>query len=283
MAPTFDLDRSADPGRRLAGKVAIVTGAGSDGDLASVGMAISVLFASQGASVGVMDVSAQRAARTVGLIDDLGGVSVAAIGDVSRSEDCARCVAEVVDRLGRLDILVNNAGIVGGGSVVDVDEAVWDRVLAIDLSGAMLMGKHAVPHLQAAGGGAVVNVSSIAAIRGMGAGPYAAAKAGMIGLTYDMAYSHGREGIRANCIVPGHLFTPMGDQGGDELRQQRRRAGLLGTEGTAWDAAWAALFLASEEARWITGVVLPVDAGTTASTALAVGQLEARFPAGENG
>jgi len=140
------------------------------------------------------------------------------------------------------------------------------------------MSRSAVPHLQAAGGGAIVNISSIAAIRGMGGGAYGPAKAGVIGLTYDLAYSHGRDNIRVNCIAPGHLYTPMGDQGGPELRERRRRAGLLGTEGTAWDAAWAALFLASDESRWITGVVLPVDAGTTASTALAVQTLEMRAP-----
>jgi NAD(P)-dependent dehydrogenase (short-subunit alcohol dehydrogenase family) len=98
-------------------------------------------------------------------------------------------------------------------------------------------------------------------------------------LTYNLAYSYGRDHIRVNCIAPGYLFTPMGDQGGPELRERRRRAGLLGTEGTAWDVAWAALFLASDESRWITGVVLPVDAGTTASTALALQTLEMRPPA----
>jgi NAD(P)-dependent dehydrogenase (short-subunit alcohol dehydrogenase family) len=151
--------------------------------------------------------------------------------------------------------------------------------LDLDLSSVMLMCRSAVPHIRLAGGGAIVNMSSIAGMRGMGSGAYAAAKAGVIGLTYDLAYSHGRDGIRVNCIAPGHLFTPMGNQGGEELRDRRRRAGLLGTEGTAWDAAWAALFLCSEEARWITGVVIPVDAGTTASTALALQNLESRAPA----
>jgi NAD(P)-dependent dehydrogenase (short-subunit alcohol dehydrogenase family) len=126
----------------------------------------------------------------------------------------------------------------------------------------------------AAGGGAIVNLSSIAAMRGMGGGAYGPAKAGVIGLTYEMAYSHGRDNIRVNCIAPGHLYTPMGDQGGPELRDRRRRAGLLGTEGNAWDVAWAALFLASDESRWITGVVLPIDAGTTATTALGIQNLE---------
>jgi NAD(P)-dependent dehydrogenase (short-subunit alcohol dehydrogenase family) len=140
----------------------------------------------------------------------------------------------------------------------------------------MLMSRRVVPHLRASGGGAIVNLSSIAGMRGIGSGAYGPSKAGVIGLTYDLAYSLGRDHIRVNCVAPGHLYTPMGDQGGPELRDRRRRAGLLATEGTAWDAAWAALFLASDEARWITGVVLPVDAGTSASTALGLQNLEMR-------
>jgi NAD(P)-dependent dehydrogenase (short-subunit alcohol dehydrogenase family) len=112
----------------------------------------------------------------------------------------------------------------------------------------------------------------------MGSGAYAASKAAMIGLTSDWAYLHGRDGIRVNCIAPGHVYTPMGDQGGEELRERRRRAGLLGTEGTAWDIAWPAVFFASDEARWITGLSIPVDAGTLASGPLAVQMLNDRSP-----
>jgi NAD(P)-dependent dehydrogenase (short-subunit alcohol dehydrogenase family) len=122
-------------------------------------------------------------------------------------------------------------------------------------------------------------MSSIAGMRGLGGGAYAATKGGVIGMTYENAYSLGRDGVRVNCIAPGHLFTPMGNQGGEDVRDRRRRAGLLGTEGTAWDVAWTALFLASDEARWITGVVIPVDAGTTSSTALGLQMLELRAPA----
>jgi NAD(P)-dependent dehydrogenase (short-subunit alcohol dehydrogenase family) len=132
--------------------------------------------------------------------------------------------------------------------------------------------------MRAAGGGAIVNIASIAGLRGMGSGAYAASKGAMVALTADWAYSHGRDGIRVNCLAPGHVYTPMGDQGGDDLRQRRRRAGLLGTEGVAWDVAWAAVFFASDEARWITGVTIPVDAGTISSGPLAVAMLEQRFP-----
>ena len=279
LDPDLDLARGPDPAHRLAGRVAIVTGGGTRGPLPGTGVAIAALFASQGAQVGVVDISEDRAARTVDLIERIGGRALAVVADVTGATECDRAVREVVARFGRLDILVNNAAITGGGgNATAIDEADWNRVVALDLNAVMLMSKYALPHLRAAGGGAIVNMSSIAAIRGMGSGAYAAAKAGVIGMTHDLAYSHGRDGIRVNCVAPGHLFTPMGNQGGEELRDRRRRAGLLGTEGTAWDAAWAVLFLASEESRWITGVVLPVDAGTTSSTALAVQLLELRSP-----
>jgi NAD(P)-dependent dehydrogenase (short-subunit alcohol dehydrogenase family) len=273
----LDLSRSSDPGRRLDGRVAIVTGAGSSGPLPGIGVATAILFASQGAQVAVVDISPERAANTEKLIAGAGlpGASTSVVADITSAAECERCVREVVGQFGRLDVLVNNAAVAGGGGgdVATIDEAGWNRVVALNLNAVMLMSKCAVPHLRAAGGGSIVNMSSIAAIRGMGSGAYAATKAGVIGLTYDLAYSLGRDGIRVNCIAPGHLFTPMGNQGGEELRQQRRRAGLLGTEGTGWDAAWAALFLASEESRWITGVVLPVDAGTTSSSWIAVERL----------
>ena len=278
----FELEvvRSPDPAHRLAGRVAIVTGAGTSGELPGTGVAIATLFASQGARVGVVDISSDRAANTVDIIERLGGTGMAVVADITSGEACERSVSQVVDRFGGLDILVNNAAIVGGGGdVTSIDEAAWNRVVQVDLNAVMLMSRSAIPHLRSSEAGAIVNLSSIAGMRGMGSGAYAAAKGGVIGLTYDLAYSHARDGIRVNCIAPGHLFTPMGNQGGEELRERRRRAGLLGTEGTAWDAAWAALFLASDESRWITGVVLPVDAGTTSSTALAVQMLEMRSPA----
>jgi NAD(P)-dependent dehydrogenase (short-subunit alcohol dehydrogenase family) len=280
MSIEVDIAPAGDAGSRLDGRVAIVTGAGTSGALPGTGVAIAVLFANQGAHVGVVDISAERAANTVELIESIGGSCQPVVADITRAENCELVVHQVVERFGRLDILVNNAAISGGGGdATTIDEAAWNRVVALDLNAVMLMSKSAVPHIGAAGGGAIVNMSSIAGMRGMGSGAYAAAKGGVIGLTYDLAFSHGRAGIRVNCIAPGHLYTPMGNQGGEELRDRRRRAGLLGTEGTAWDAAWAALFLASNESRWITGVVLPVDAGTTSSTALGVQMLEMRSPA----
>jgi NAD(P)-dependent dehydrogenase (short-subunit alcohol dehydrogenase family) len=271
--------RGTEAGRRLEGRVALVTGAGSAPGLMGIGEAIALLFADQGASVGVVDISQERAEYTKALIDGIGGRGVAVVGDLTKEADSARCAAEVVDAFGHLDILVNCAAITGGGgSPATVDLTEWDAVMAVNLHAAVLAARYAIPHLQAAGGGAIINVASVAASRGHGAGAYAASKGALLALTRDWAYVHGREGIRVNCILPGHVFTPMGDQGPDEIRQRRRRAGLLGTEGDAWDVAWPAVFLASDEARWITGVEIPVDAGTTSSAAFAIGLLNDRSP-----
>jgi NAD(P)-dependent dehydrogenase (short-subunit alcohol dehydrogenase family) len=279
MPIDYAIPRANDPAHRLAGRVAIVTGAGSSGPLAGTGVAIATLFAVHGAQVGVVDISPERAANTVEFIQRSGGESSAVVADLTQPAECERAVQEVAERYGRLDILVNNAAITGTGADGVSYEEMWDRVMALNLTAVMLMSRSAVPHLRAARGGAIVNMSSIAGMRGMGGGAYGPAKAGVIGLTYDLAYTHGRDNIRVNCIAPGHLFTPMGDQGGPDLRERRRRAGLLGTEGTAWDVAWTALFLASDESRWVTGIVIPVDAGTTASTALGLQMLEMRSPA----
>ena len=278
MPVDYVIPRPNDPAHRLGGRVAIVTGAGSSGPLPGTGVATAALFALEGAQVGVVDISPERAANTVDLIQRSGGESTAVVADLTRPAECDRAVQEVIERYGRLDVLVNNAAITGAGGDGVSYEEMWDRVMALNLTAVMLMSRSAVPHLRVAGGGAIVNMSSIAGMRGMGGGAYGPAKAGVIGLTYDQAYSHGRDNIRVNCIAPGHLYTPMGDQGGPDLRERRRRAGLLGTEGTAWDVAWTALFLASDESRWVTGVVIPVDAGTTSSTALGLQMLEMRSP-----
>jgi NAD(P)-dependent dehydrogenase (short-subunit alcohol dehydrogenase family) len=274
--------RAGDAGHRLTGKRAFVTGAGTTpgGDLPGIGDAVAVLFAAQGAKVAIADISAERAEATLRLVEDAGGEGVVTTGDLTLLRDNARCVQEAVDAFGGLDTVVNSAALSsGGGSPVDVDLDTWERVMSLNLYATLLTARHTLPHLIAAGGGAVINISSIAASRGHGGGAYAASKAAMLGLTRDWAYVHGRDGVRVNCILPGHVYTPMGDQGGPEVREQRRRAGLLPTEGVAWDVAWPAVFLASEESRWITGVELPVDAGTTSSAAYALQLLNDRHPA----
>ena len=179
-----------------------------------------------------------------------------------------------VARYGRLNVLVNNVGISGPGSVTDVDEEFWDTVIDVNLKSVMLTSKHAIPQMIEAGGGSIINLSSIVGLRagsGRPSHPYAASKAGIIGLSNSMAVHYGRDNVRVNCIAPGHIRSPMVVRHStEEMLDLRRRAGPLGTDGTPWDVAWAALFLASDEARWISGATLPVDAGLLAATPLAM-------------
>ena len=262
---------------RLEGKVAIVTGAGSSGPGVGTGKATSILFAREGCKVLLLDVDRARAEETLATIreeageaDDAGEASVFQ-ADVTKSDDCRRAVEAAVDRYGHLEVLMNNVGIVTPGNVVTVEEEDWDRVLDVNLKGMMLTSKYAVPRMIEAGGGSIINMSSILGLRAgrnPESAPYSASKGGGIALTTSMSVEHGRDNIRVNAIAPGYLYTPMVSDRSEEARDLRRRAAPLGTEGTAWDVAWAALFLASDEARWITGVVLPVDAGLIATTPL---------------
>jgi NAD(P)-dependent dehydrogenase (short-subunit alcohol dehydrogenase family) len=274
--------RGDDPGHRLAGKRAFVTGAGTapDGGLLGVGEAIAVLFAAQGAQVAIADVAEERAQATLRLVEAVGGKAVVTVGDLTDVEQNRRCVDEAATALGGLDVVVNSAALPGGGgSPVDVDLDAWDAVMDLNLRAVFLVGRHAIPHLRDAGGGSIVNISSVAASLGHGSGAYAASKAGLEGLTRDWAYLHGRDNIRANSIEIGHIYTPMGSLGGDTVREVRRQSGLTAVEGTAWDVAWPAVFLASDESNWITGVMLPVDAGTSSTGTFAMSMLNRRRPA----
>jgi NAD(P)-dependent dehydrogenase (short-subunit alcohol dehydrogenase family) len=256
---------------RLAGKVAVVTGAGSEGDWYGTGAATAVAMAECGARVAVVDLSRPRAGATVAVIESAGGVAMPVEADVTAGEDCMRAAETAAERFGPVTVLVNNLGAAVPGSVTEVDEDSWNRALALNLTSVMLMSRAVVPQMAAAGGGSIVNVSSISSLRGSGhAAAYAAAKGGVNSLTLEMAVAHGRQGIRVNCIVPGHLHTPIGALAGEEMRDLRRRAGLLGTEGDAFDVAWAAVFLASDQSRYITAALLPVDAGATAVMPLAI-------------
>jgi NAD(P)-dependent dehydrogenase (short-subunit alcohol dehydrogenase family) len=255
---------------RLDGLVAIVTGAGSEGPAVEDGRAIgngkatALLFTREGARVALLDRSIERARETEEMIRAEGGEAFSVQGDVTSSDDCRRVVEETVRRYGRLDILHNNVGILGPGNVVDVDEDFWDHVMNVNLKGMVLMSKHAVPVIAAGGGGSVINISSLAALRPRGITPYSVSKGAVITLTKAMAVDHAAQGIRVNCIVPGPVFTPrIAAQTDDERRARRAKASLLGIEGNAWDIAWAAVFFASPESRWVTGQVLPVDGGST--------------------
>lgn len=250
---------------RLEGRVAIVTGAGSSGAGVGNGKAAAILMAREGARVLLVDQSAARAEETRAVIRGEGGEASVFEGDVTRLADCEGMAAAAVERYGRVDVLDNNVGISQRGTVVEVSEADWDRVMTVNLKSMVLAAKAVIPRMLATGGGSIVNIASIAGLRAHLSTPYTASKAGVIGLTISMAADHARDNIRVNAIAPGLVYTPMVAPRMDaDLREQRRAAAPLRVEGTGWDVGYAALFLASDEARWITGVVLPVDAGLCA-------------------
>ncbi len=265
-----------DQGNRLNGKVAMVTGAGAtgSGDFVGIGQAISILFARHGAKVLLVDRDQKNADVTLSTIREEGGEAAVFVGDVTSTGDCAAMAQAAVDNFGKLNVLINNVGISGPGSVTDVDEDLWDTVIDVNLKSVMLTSKHAIPRMIEDGGGSIVNLSSIVGLRagsGRPSHPYAASKAGIIGLSNSMAVHYGRDNVRVNCIAPGHVHSPMvARHANQEMLDLRRKAGPLGIEGTPWDVAWAALFLASDEARWVSGATLPVDAGLLAATPLAM-------------
>ena len=258
------------PGR-LEGKVAIVTGAGSSGPGVGNGKAASVLFAREGAKVLLVDIDADSAQETLALITAEGGEASVFQADVTNADQCRSMVKSAVERYGRLDILDNNVGVILREKFIDIDPSDWDRVMAINLKSMMLASQAAIPRMIESGGGSIINMTSVAGIRAWSDAAYAASKAGIIGLTQTLAAEHGRDGIRANAIAPGAVYTPMvAWQLSEEAREIRRESTLLGTEGTAWDVAWAAVYLASDEARWVTGVLLPVDGGVTITSRYAL-------------
>ena len=260
---------------RVEGKVAIVTGAGSTpGAGIGTGKASAVVLAREGAHVLLVDLHPERAEETRQIIEEEGGKAEVFAADVTRASDCASMVKAAVEHFGTVDILVNNIGLAALGTVVDTTEEAWDNTFDVNLRTAFLASKYAVPVMADKGAGAVVNIASISALRGDGTVAYSAAKGALIAMTVDMAYSHGRQGIRVNAIAPGHITTPMvhsvtapGPRA-EYMDTLRAEAGLLGTPGTGWDVGWAVGFLASDEARWITGVTLPVESGVLSVTPL---------------
>lgn len=261
-----DWDRpfGARPERRLQGKVAIVTGAGSSGPGYGTGKAAAILFAREGASVVLFDAEKAAAEETRGIIEAEGGAAAVVIGDVA-SEDAAKEAASAArQEFGGLDILDNNIGIVVRGDVTSTQSDEWRRILEINLLGMVNMSREAVPEMAKRGGGAIVNVSSISPRRPYSATPYSVSKGAVDALTVAMAVDHGPQGIRVNGIAPGPLMTPRAAaRQTEEQREMRRRTSPLGREGSGFDIAWAAVYLASDEARYVTGAVLTVDGGVS--------------------
>ena len=261
-------------GTRLAGRVAIVTGAGSIGPGWGNGKATAVLFAREGARVFAVDRNAQAAEETRAIIAAEGGVCETFTADVARAADVEALVRRCNDAFGAVDILHNNVGIVALGGPVELDEADWERLMAVNLKSMFLTCKHVLPVMEAQGRGAIVNIGSVAGIRYLGL-PYVAystTKGAVLAFTRSVALQYAAKGIRANTILPGLMDTPMVEAAlpgayaqGDAARMKALRHAQcpMGRMGDAWDVARAALFLASDDARYITGAELVVDGGLT--------------------
>lgn len=256
---------------RLSGKVAVVTGAASSGPGVGNGKATAILFAREGAKVLLVNRSEEHALSLADEIAAEGGTASAFACDIAQRDQVEAMIEAAVARYGRLDVLHNNVGIGGPGTAADVTEEVWDAAMGVNLKGTLWCCRFAIPRMVASGGGSIINVSTVAAVRGVrregsGFAAYSASKAGVMGLTRAIAADHARDGIRANSLVVGMVNTPLLAKFGEEARERRRLAVPLRTEGTAWDVAWAAVYLASDESRWVTGAAIPIDGGQLALT-----------------
>jgi NAD(P)-dependent dehydrogenase (short-subunit alcohol dehydrogenase family) len=250
----------------LQGKVAIVTGGGAAGDGIGNGRAAAILLARARTAVLVVDREHKLAGRTVEMISAAGGTAAAFAADITDEAQCAAMVDAAVRQFGRLDFLDNNVGIGGRGSVVEMAPADWRRIMQVNVETMYLAARHAIPAMIAtARGGAIVNVSSISALRPRGLTAYSTSKGAVIALTRAMAVDHGGDNIRVNCVAPGPVYTPMVYAAGmsPQSRETRRTASVLGREGTGWDIGLAVRFLLSSHARYITGQTLVVDGGAT--------------------
>lgn len=272
-------------GERLKGKIALVMGAGSIGPGWGNGKAAAVAFAREGAKVMCVDINPDAARETAGIIADEGGEAEARAADATQSGQVADVVAACLDRWGRIDVLHNNIGVAHMGDVVEIDEARWDMAMNVNLKSAMLAMKHVLPVMVRQGGGSIVNISSVTAIRHVGVeyASYYATKAALLHLTRTTAVKYARDNIRMNAILPGMMKTPLVEQTDGlaaafgleseptpeerEAMWARRDARIpMGHMGDAWDVANAAVFLASDEARYITGAELVVDGGMSLAT-----------------
>ena len=261
---------------RLEGKVAIVFGAGqTPGPTMGNGRASALLFAREGARVLAVDRSAASAGETGDLIRAEGGEAASFEADVTDEESITAAIGDCVERWGRVDVLHNNVGIsVAGGdaAVTEITTEAFDRVMAVNLRGTVMACKHALPIMRSQGSGAIVNISSIAAVENYPWVAYKASKSAMVAFTRQLAIQNAEYGVRANVILPGLMDTPMAvdtrarafDRPREEIAAERdARVPLRNKMGTAWDVAFAALFLASDEAGFITGAALPVDGGAS--------------------
>jgi NAD(P)-dependent dehydrogenase (short-subunit alcohol dehydrogenase family) len=252
-------------GGRLEGKVALVTGGAS-----GIGRGIALRFAREGANVVIADLDAAGGEAACEEVRGAGGRALSVTADVTSEADCHRMVSETLARFERLNILVSNAGIGEGHALAELEEEVWERILAVNLKGVYLCWKAAFPALADAGGGAVLNMASVAAtLARPGLGPYGASKAGVVQLTRVMALEGAPHQIRANALCPTWVWTPLvarsmePDRDPETAREELAARVPLGRIGTVEDVAAAAVFLASDEAAFLTGIALPIDGGTS--------------------
>ena len=253
---------------RLDGKVALITGAGS-----GIGASCAELFASEGAAIVVSDINTDNAEKVAGKVSEAGGRAVVLTGDVSSRDDCERLVRESVEAFGSVDVLINSAGVTPRYAPSDWDfEQTWDWVVSVNLKGTMLMSYYAVEQMRQQGGGSIVNMASVIGLVGYeqglstGFNPYPHTKGGVVQMTRDMGVALAKEGIRVNALCPGFSYTPLTATLTEDSEMLARLEGLhpMGRLGQPEEIAKAALFLASDDASFITGVSLPVDGGYTA-------------------
>ncbi len=260
-------------GNRLNGKVAIIIGAGQQpGDTIGNGRAISILFAREGAKVMLVDKDLDSAKETKSMIDKEGGESFAFEADIVREDDCRRLIEKCVEKYYLIDVLVNNVGIGDGDkSLVKLSEEIWDKIFNANLKGMFLTCKYVLPVMEKQGKGSIINISSVAYVCApVPITAYKISKSGVNSLTQQIAMQYAKRGVRVNAIMPGLLNTPIAIEGmaratgtpkKDIIKFRNRLVPLKGGMGDAWDTAYAALFLASDEAKFITSVILPVDGG----------------------
>jgi NAD(P)-dependent dehydrogenase (short-subunit alcohol dehydrogenase family) len=261
----------------LKGKIALVVGGGqTPGETIGNGRATAIQFAREGASVMVADRDLASAQETVAMIVAEENSAESVETDVTNEDGIASMVAACIDRYGRIDVLHNNVGMslaAGDATVEEIDAEAFDRLVDVNLRGMVLTCKHVLPHMKSAGSGVIINISSMAAVRPYPYVGYKTTKAGVVAFTEQLAQANARQNIRANVILPGLMNTPMAiesrvseEKPRDEVVAERDRRVPLGRKmGTAWDVAHAAAFLASDRARFITGVSLPVDGGASVS------------------
>ncbi|MGD8415487.1 MAG: SDR family oxidoreductase [Pseudomonadales bacterium] len=259
---------------RLSDKITVVVGAGqTPGDTIGNGRATAIRFAQEDAVVVCVDLNRASAEETLGMIEEAGGTGLVIEADVTREAACEGVIAEVEEAYGRIDVLHNNIGIGRGDSgATKMSEAAWDAIFDTNLKSIMFLCKHALPGMRARGSGVITNISSVAAVCAVGIVAYKTSKAALNAYTHALATANARFGIRANVIMPGLMNTPMAIEGNvaagadrqELIARRNAQVPLGGRMGSAWDVANAALFLASDEAAFITGVNLPVDGGQSA-------------------